>query len=494
HTAHTLPKYSCPGETDTLSFSYKQNENHPVTIAWYKNGALLRKSTNANDTVCVLSDFVNFDTVYAVVSLPFECGSERAHDTAVFPLRRHITPKVELTWFGRDSVCAGDTVKMFVKILDNPDDTAGYTYQWYMNGVAVPAPLGQFDTLSYAPSAGTSVSCAVKADYGCSAAIDGPVFTTNPGPSILPVPDPTIWTVDSVCPGKDFTLSVKAVQGGSYAWSSFDTIAHTFAQDTNVLVTSQTIPTQYFVEVASADGCPSYDTVAVGMITPDSLWARVKQKTDTCTPAVIEHPAWRMSGSMIPMVDGQVVRSSSQGTGWTNLVSTTAIDGDFKLRYVITGQEVPGMVGINYVNHTHPANFNTANQYAASYAFYISWHNGGHDLQIYENGTYRYGGHENWQTGDILFIVRQRGFIYYYHNEHLIRKVRDYYPNTAMNPEVSLYNPATAFARIDFARLPNVSISATAGNLTKLDHEWYVNGKLVSRSANPNMGDFELVN
>ncbi|MDE7337994.1 MAG: hypothetical protein K2M92_01775, partial [Bacteroidales bacterium] len=45
-----------------------------------------------------------------------------------------------------------------------------------------------------------------------------------------------------------------------------------------------------------------------------------------------------------------------------------------------------------------------------------------------------------------------------------------------------------------FARLPNVSITAAAGDLPKLDHEWYVNGKLVSRSANPNMGDFELVN
>ncbi|MDE5544604.1 MAG: hypothetical protein K2I83_04265, partial [Bacteroidales bacterium] len=244
HTAHTLPKYSCPGETDTLSFSYKQNENHPVSIAWYKNGALLRKSANGNDTVLVFSNFVNFDTVYAVVSLPFDCGSERAKDTAVFPLRRHITPKVELAWNGRDSVCAGDTVKMFVKILDNPDDTVDYTYQWYMNGVAVPAPLGQLDTLRYAPSAGASIACAVKANYGCSANIDGPVLTTNPGPSILPVPDPTIRTVDSVCPAKDFTLNVKAVKGGSYAWSSFDTIAHTFAQDTNVLVTSQTIPTQ----------------------------------------------------------------------------------------------------------------------------------------------------------------------------------------------------------------------------------------------------------
>ncbi|MDE5544821.1 MAG: hypothetical protein K2I83_05365, partial [Bacteroidales bacterium] len=262
----------------------------------------------------------------------------------------------------------------------------------------------------------------------------------------------------------------------------------------HVLVKSQTIPTQYFVKVSRAEGCPSYDTVEVGMITPDSLWAKVKQKSDTCTPAVIEHPAWRMSGSMIPMVDGQVVRSGSQPTGWTNLISTTPIDGDFKLRYVITGQEVPGMVGVNYVGHTYPNGFDTWQQYAASYSFYISWHNGGHDLEIYENGSCRYANTENWQTGDILFIVRERGYIYYYHNEHLVRKVRDVAPNTAMCPQVSLYRPATAFARIDFARLPNISISATAGDLPKLDHEWYVNGKLVSTSANPKMGDFDLVN
>ncbi|MDE5543981.1 MAG: hypothetical protein K2I83_01040, partial [Bacteroidales bacterium] len=169
HTARVLPKYSCPGERDTFSFSYMQNENHPVTLAWYKNGKLLRRSTNANDTVLITNDFVDLDTIYAVVSLPFECGLERAKDTAVFPLRRHVKPTGSMV-VSDDTICVGDTLGIAVKVVDNPDDTVVYSYRWYVNN----KPVALTDTPSIRledyVSNGTfyyNVFCYVRREMNC---------------------------------------------------------------------------------------------------------------------------------------------------------------------------------------------------------------------------------------------------------------------------------------------------------------------------------------
>ncbi|MDE7072011.1 MAG: hypothetical protein K2O66_01425, partial [Bacteroidales bacterium] len=502
---YPLPEVDMPSDTlytcisqnlDIKDSAYDQTAKAEYRYTWTPV-ANLTKGTASGSYMVFNSSVAGIYTYYVDVVTPKGCHS---YDTVtVRNVEQILTATAELV---RGTVCEGEAP---VFILTGEWWLADATATLYRNGKAVETYTvgreGQYqrDTVVYTGTIATGDqyyfditsknTCLVQKQIRTNIDTLRVVYNTRLGS----VPD-------SLCSGKPLVLNALPVQDSNvhYTWTLFganglsDTATAAYLQrigsDTSTITVPMPDADSYFSVTADGGfGCVSSDTVSVGVIHADTLVVELRQQTDSCQNPSPKQPEWASTGNMVYLGSGQIIRDGNSGSGWQEIESKTALSGNFMMRYVVSGKEAPAMVGINYQGRAHWHHSwwygNWWCSYDADHAFYLSLDNGKPYLQIYERGGY-IGTYGEWSEGNILFIVRQAGYVSYYKNEELLRRVQERSPSQAFTPEVSTYSPGTAVDAIDYVELPQIDLLTSAGTLSSpLSYKWYCNGKLVATDS-----------
>lgn len=200
---------------------------------------------------------------------------------------------------GNIMICQGQTVDLWVAAING---IPPYTYTWDQS------PINN-DTISVSPPATTTYHCTIT-DMCGHTVTDSVKVIVNPAPQAFLGPDTTLCFND--------TLVLHAGAGFlSYLWQNG-------SQDSTYMVTS---PGWYWVQVTSAGGCSSIDSINVDMFPPITM--DIGQDTVLCYGASIVFDAgpgyqsylWQ-DGST-----GQTLTADTTGLYWVKVINDDGCEG-----------------------------------------------------------------------------------------------------------------------------------------------------------------------
>ena len=237
----------CYGNNIVLSTSLQNN------YQWYLNGIPL---TNASNQFYIANSAGNYSVQ---ITNKNGCSSVSAINTIT--LIPKSTPVI--TASGNTSICKGNSVQL---------NTAGYyTYQWYLNGVAV---QGATDSTFTADSSGNYT--VIGTTYlGCVSNTSSIISVT-----VFYPPSTPVLTVsnNSICSGNSTTLI--STTGTTYAWYQNGNLLNT----TSTSGYSISSAGNYSVVTTNRNGCKSAisNTVNITVITPVSPIISISGNTSFC--------------------------------------------------------------------------------------------------------------------------------------------------------------------------------------------------------------------
>ncbi len=225
----TTPLSFCAGDSVALSVVTDPN----FTYRWMSNEISITGGTTSRQVARVTGNYT-----VEIVNLTGNCKTTSA-PAVVTVLSAPAAPLI--TYSSTDNsttICQNDS------LLLNVTNTAGYTYQWKLNGGAIGTNSNRY----YSKNAG-DYTVVVANSNGCSVSSTNKVtITVNPLPVVGSI---SKEGKTKLCEGESVTLSVPASPGYLYSWK--DASGPIPGSTTNSFIASQT--GAYQLEVTNTLGC-----------------------------------------------------------------------------------------------------------------------------------------------------------------------------------------------------------------------------------------------
>ncbi|MEO6832678.1 MAG: hypothetical protein ABI169_10755, partial [Chitinophagaceae bacterium] len=190
-----------------MRFDYKQ----PTALNWLNVTGLWKNSNlttaiKLTDTITNVYSSPATTTVYTAVSNANGCISLPSLPDTVFV---NPSPDVTLTPAGANTICNGSSVTLCVPTAANQ------TYQWYLNGGAIPTSSGGTSNCYTATAAGTYKVTVINIITGCSSTSINSVVTVKPAPTV----SVSSSSSTTFCNGGSTTLTATATRAALYQWA-----------------------------------------------------------------------------------------------------------------------------------------------------------------------------------------------------------------------------------------------------------------------------------
>jgi gliding motility-associated-like protein/uncharacterized repeat protein (TIGR01451 family) len=291
----------CAGNSVVLTAS----ATGATTYQWYFNGTAISGATAATYTANAAGDY----TVTAANAGGCTSGIAMATTVTVNPTPA--TPSVNAG--ASTTFCSGGNVIL------TANATGAATYQWYLNGTAIPGATA----VNYTAATAGDYTVGIASAAGCTSAISPAVTITNGTPSVAP-----ITGNQTICVGVTTTLS-DATAGG--AWSSGNTAVATIDAGGNVTGVSGGTATITYA-VTGTGGCTANVTYTITVYAPAGMPTITASGTNVCPGAPVTLTAsatgamtyqWYLNGSAITGATTGAVYTVTQPGSYT-VVATNA--------------------------------------------------------------------------------------------------------------------------------------------------------------------------
>ncbi len=290
----------CQGDTLTLC----TNPSPGLTYTWYKNGV-----ATGQTTACIAATTAGTYTVNVAITAQPTCNSTTSTASGTV-ISINPVPTVTITASGPLTFCQGDSVKFTAA------STTANTYQWYVNGAAIPGATASTYT---ARTGGSYTARGTTTATGCKGTSNAISVNVNP----LPVISATANGPTTFCQGGSVTITVTPTTLSSYVWKNANTNTTVATAVTTYTATTTGV---YTVTATNATTGCSNTSVPVNVQvnpSPDSTTnvtdtnyvcqgATLQLKANTCTSTYTYQ--WRVGGSTIGGATGCNYTTGTAGT------------------------------------------------------------------------------------------------------------------------------------------------------------------------------------
>lgn len=219
------------------------------------------------------------------------------------------------------TVCQGSTVTI------NANTTSGYTYQWLLNGAAIPGAASS----SYAASVTGGYSVKVTDGNNCSQTSSSVAVTVNPLPTVNISPSGN----QAICQGNSLLLSGTVASGLTYQWYSYgQPVGGATSSSYTVLFSGN----YYLKATIATTGCfaiSSTDTVLVNVPPPSTISPSLAQSICQGDSILLSSTSgqnlsyqWMLNGNNLPGATGSSFKATLPGN---YILRTTTATGCYTL-------------------------------------------------------------------------------------------------------------------------------------------------------------------
>ncbi|WP_191906933.1 T9SS type A sorting domain-containing protein [Adhaeribacter soli] len=302
-----------------------------ATYEWFLNGIAISGTNTATYTASAAG-------AYTVVATANGCPSAASTATAVTVNAPAATPTI--TAGGATTFCSGGTVT-----LTAASTTAGATYQWFENGIAISGATNA----TYIVNASGSYTVVATASGCPSTASTATVVTAN---ALTAIPTVTAGGATTICTGGSVALTAAATTAGAtFQWFENGTA---IAGATSATYTASTAGS--YTVVATANGCPSAASTAT-VVTVNAVPATptITQNGNVLTSSVTAGNQWFLNGTAISGATGASYTATANGS-YTVVVTANGCDSAPSTAVVVNisgiAANLPGMSVDVYPNPT----------------------------------------------------------------------------------------------------------------------------------------------
>lgn len=247
-----------PGQSASFSVSY--NGSSPLTFQWLKNGAPIAGATSSSFSISsvTLTDAGNFSVVLTNIAGPVTSSS------ALLTVNQPVAPTIT-TQPVDATTTEGSSTSFFVSATGSPP----MTYQWHLNGVALP----NANSSSYSLSAGSLIAGKYRVTVTNAAGTATSVEATL---TVLPPPAPPVYSLNntSVSLGNSLSFSISSSGANvptTYQWyRNGKAIAQATQASLSVSAAKVEDAGAYFVVVTNSGGSTTSRTAQVAVTAPSA--------------------------------------------------------------------------------------------------------------------------------------------------------------------------------------------------------------------------------
>ena len=220
------PTGICSGGSVTLTAA---TATTGASYQWYLNGTAIQGATNATYAATTPGN-------YTVIGSVANCNSAPSATTTLTD-GTPATPTI--TAGGATTICQGSTV-----MLTASSTTTGVTYQWYLNGAAIPGA----NTPTYTVNMAGAYTVVATSTANCTSTSSATNITVDPLPATPTITQSGGTLTSSAATGNQWYLNGTAIPGAT---------GQTYVVTANG---------SYTVVTTSTNGCPSASSTAVNII------------------------------------------------------------------------------------------------------------------------------------------------------------------------------------------------------------------------------------
>jgi len=347
----------CSGSTIILSTSLQNS------YQWYQNGVAITGATGQNITVNAAGNYA--------VNITNSLGCSATSVLTPVIVIPKTTPVISAT--GNTSFCPGNTVLL---------NTSGYyTYQWYLNGIAITGATGS----TYVADSAGNYTVQGTTYGGCISYLSSPVNVTVYSTPPTPVLSATSSTI---CSGNSTTLN--STTGYSYLWYSNGILQNTTSSSAYTVSSAGT----YSVVTTNQYSCKSSasNSIIINVITPSTPLVTVSGNTTICsgdsvllTSSFGNTYQWFLNGIKLINKNTQNIFVSASGNYTVSVTYSSGCSATSgSVNIIVNTNPAPS---VSYSNTVICQGSNLSLSATAGYNSY-QWYIGGNPVTGATNATY----------------------------------------------------------------------------------------------------------